>query len=155
MRMTFLQTMRSTHMYLGMFITPAVLFFALTGALQTFSLHSASKNGSYQPSRWIQILAQVHKKQTTVLAVHRSPKKDAARDLGSHDHENSVETSRGEEATSPRSLPLKLFFVLVSVGLFVSTLTGAYMSYRYARKRFKLIITLVAGVVVPFLLIMI
>ncbi len=47
---------------------------------------------------------------------------------------------------------MKIFFLMVSIGLFVSTLTGLYMSYKY--KRNKLVVTgvLAAGVVVPLVL---
>jgi len=37
-----IKTLRLIHLYPGVFIAPAVLFFALTGILQTFSLYAAS-----------------------------------------------------------------------------------------------------------------
>lgn len=49
-----LKVCRQVHLYLGIFISPALLFFAFTGALQTFNLHEASHNGgSYKPAKWI------------------------------------------------------------------------------------------------------
>ncbi len=39
---TLLKYTRLVHLYLGVFITPALLFFAFTGALQTFSLHETT-----------------------------------------------------------------------------------------------------------------
>src|ERR1700694_5036858 len=56
--------MRRVHLYLGMFSAPAILFFALTGILQTLSLHEFSRDGSYKPPMWIVVLAQIHKKQS-------------------------------------------------------------------------------------------
>ncbi len=49
-------------MYSGCFITPLLVFFMLTGVLQTFELHEKKKNG-YQPPAVIEALAQVHKHQ--------------------------------------------------------------------------------------------
>src|ERR1019366_2264053 len=59
-----LKITRIVHLYLGVSTAPAILFFALTGALQTFSLHDAAKDGSYSPANRIAIASQLHKKQT-------------------------------------------------------------------------------------------
>ena len=45
---------RQLHMLLGMFIAPSVLYFALTGAVQLFSLHEA--HGTYRPPALIEAL---------------------------------------------------------------------------------------------------
>jgi len=83
---TVLKYLRLIHLCIGVFIAPALLFFAFTGALQTFSLH---------------------------------------------------ETTRGSS---------------VSIGLFVSTLSGLYMSYKYIRNRQLITVILLAGIIVPVLL---
>ena len=70
---TFLRYTRLTHLYLGVFITPALIFFAFTGALQTFSLHETTRGSSYKPPAWIVTLGQLHKKQTTVVPVRKLP----------------------------------------------------------------------------------
>lgn len=49
-------------------------------------------------------------------------------------------------------LPMKIFFLLVAVGLLTSTGTGIYMAYKYARKKVLVTATLIAGVVIPCLL---
>jgi len=41
-----IKTLRLIHLYPGVFIAPAVLFFALTGILQTFSLRR--QHGSWR-----------------------------------------------------------------------------------------------------------
>jgi hypothetical protein len=51
-----------------------------------------------------------------------------------------------------RRLPLKIFFLLVSIGLFVSALSGLYMSYKYIRSRRLITAILLAGIIVPILL---
>jgi hypothetical protein len=47
---------------------------------------------------------------------------------------------------------MKIFFVLVSLGLASSTLSGLFMSYKYNRGGFVVTGLLVAGVLVPVLL---
>src|ERR1700722_6393355 len=66
-----LKLLRKLHLYIGVFIAPALLFFAFTGALQTFSLHETTQGSSYKPPAWLATLAQLHKKQTTTVPVRR------------------------------------------------------------------------------------
>jgi len=61
------------------------------------------------------------------------------------------------EASSPSAprkshLPMKTFFLLVSLSLVTSTLTGICLSYKYSRGWWVLTGLLVAGVAVPLLL---
>jgi uncharacterized iron-regulated membrane protein len=49
---TLLKSTRLIHLYIGVFIAPALLFFAFTGALQTFSLHETTRGSSYRPPAW-------------------------------------------------------------------------------------------------------
>ena len=145
----FLHYTRYTHLYLGVFIAPALLFFAFTGALQTFSLHETTRGSSYKPPAWIATLAQIHKKQTMTVPVRKLPPSGAQVATGRADKAESV----AAPARGHHPLPLKLFFLLVSVGLFVSTLSGLYMSYRYSRNRVLITGLLVAGIIVPVVLI--
>ena len=49
-------------------------------------------------------------------------------------------------------LPMKIFFLVVAMGLLTSTVTGIYMSYRYERNKLLVTGTLIAGVMVPLIL---
>src|SRR3984893_4884025 len=69
----FLKYLRLTHLYTGVFIAPALLFFAFTGALQTFSLHETTRGSNYKPPAWAVTLGQIHKKQTPVVPVRKLP----------------------------------------------------------------------------------
>ena len=190
-----LKSARVVHLYFGVWIAPALLFFALSGALQTFDLHSTARDGTYRPAKWILVLAQLHKHQTSQLPPPRRPVTDTA----------SAGLSRGPAPVSPGSpapfspkpesdatvagvqraaapprvqpqklsaavaaqslpakpraerhpLPLRIFFLLVSVGLFSSVGTGLYMSYRYSRTRTLMTATLLLGIIVPMALIFI
>jgi hypothetical protein len=161
------------HLYLGVFIAPALLFFVFTGALQTFSLHETTRGSSYKPPAWAVTLGQIHKKQTTIVPVRKFPPPDRAPDRSTDRPSNKSADAQPEkspsaatmpaQSPSPQSsdtpapkphntLPLKIFFLLVSIGLFISTISGIYMSYKYIRRRGVITILLIAGVVLPVLL---
>lgn len=170
----FLKLSRTVHLYLGVFMVPALLFFAITGGLQTFSLHETTRGSSYTPPAWLATLALLHKKQTTVAPVRRPhPAENASPATDSHavvasgntSSANVVPVARadsppasGRYADGGRSkkslLPMKIFFALVAFSLCLSTLTGLYMAYRYSRKPRLVTGILVAGVVVPLLLLL-
>ena len=77
----FLRYTRLVHLYLGVFIAPALLFFAFTGALQTFSLHETTRGSSYKPPAWAVMLGQIHKKQTPIVPVRKSPPPEKTGDM--------------------------------------------------------------------------
>jgi len=47
-------------------------------------------------------------------------------------------------------MPMKIFFLIISIGLFTSTISGIYMSYKYMRNRTVVTFLLVLGVVMPW-----
>lgn len=148
-RISALKTIRIVHLYLGVFIAPAILFFAFTGALQTFSLHDMAKDGSYKPASWIVVLAQLHKKQTAQLPAPKDPSTKNPTDG------DSKPQKKHDSVLKHGTLPMKIFFLVVSIGLFLSTLTGLYMSYTYCRNKVSLTAILLAGVVIPIALAMV
>jgi hypothetical protein len=154
---TFLKYLRLIHLYTGVFIAPALLFLSFTGALQTFSLHETTRGSSYKPPAWAVMLAQIHKKQTPIVPVRRLPPPDKQADKATPEKAQSSPTEApkptGEAAPkSHNPLPLKCFFLLVSIGLFISTLSGLYMSYKYIRNRRLITVMLLGGIIVPVLL---
>ncbi len=191
-----LKAFRLIHLYLGVFITPALIFFAFTGALQTFNLHESRPNSDYKPPAWLVTLGQIHKKQTPVVPPRRPfPRPGVAPDAAQKpfpgtdqkpfsgtnqrhvrdaDHKPAFAPSptpgadqKPDFAQSPAApapatparkhhpLPMKIFFLLVSIGLLISTITGLYMSWKYTRNRIAITLTLVAGIVVPLVLVFI
>jgi hypothetical protein len=156
-----LKTLRLVHLYLGLFTAPALLFFAFTGAIQTFSLHETTRGSSYKPPQWAVVLGQIHKKQTPVITKKPLPTVEA-----SSKSEAPVKTKAEAEpmreataaATTPvasqhHPLPLKIFFLIASISLTLSTLTGIYMSYKYARNRLVINSLLVSGLIIPIVLV--
>jgi uncharacterized iron-regulated membrane protein len=152
-----LKIMRQVHLYLGVFTAPMLVFFAITGGLQTFSLHEASRDGGYTPPGWLASLGQLHKKQTTQVAPRRPRPVEAAASAPRSEGATAgaLTTERVAPPRSKQNLwPMKIFFGIVSLGLLLSTLTGIYMSYRYTRHAWPITVILLAGIVVPLLLLL-
>jgi hypothetical protein len=157
---TLLKYLRLIHLYIGVFIAPALLFFAFTGALQTFSLHETTRGSSYKPPAWAVMLGQIHKKQTPIVPARKLPPPDKQADKAAQEKAQTspnppIEAPKPTGEAAPKShnpLPLKYFFLLVSIGLFVSTLSGLYMSYKYIRNRRLITVILLAGIIIPVLL---
>src|SRR5712672_3037500 len=89
---TFLKYLRLIHLYTGVFIAPALLFFAFTGALQTFSLHETTRGSSYKPPAWAVMLAQIHKKQTPIVPIRKPAPPDRQADKATPEKAQSSPT---------------------------------------------------------------
>jgi hypothetical protein len=158
-----LKLIRQVHRYLGVFLAPALLFFAFTGALQTFSLHETTAGSSYKPPAWIVTLSQLHKKQTIVIPakkLHPAAAEKPASEKASPDKSapSTAASPKAPDAPAPRKknlLPMKLFFLLVAIGLFLSTLSGIPMAYKYDRSKLTVTALLLAGIVVPLVLLLV
>lgn len=146
------QTMRRArqyHFYLGMFFAPAIFLFALSGALQTFRLQDTKGYGG-TPPRWIVWMANVHKDQSLPREKRYAP---------SVTKPSIVPTAlpRGGEdgpLVRPSPLPLKIFVALMSVGLLVSAILGIVIALTNRTARRTSVIVLVAGAVLPLLLLL-
>ncbi|HEY8682738.1 MAG TPA: PepSY domain-containing protein [Rhodanobacter sp.] len=162
----FLKTTRTIHLYLGVFTAPALLFFAITGGLQTFGFHESTRGSDYQPPAWLASAAQLHKKQTTVMLLRRArPAEAVASGMDSHAAASTTPANApselrttpapngpaGNAGARPKKnlLPMKLFFALVALSLAVSTLSGLYMACRYSRKPKLVGALLLAGMLLP------
>lgn len=149
-----LKFFRQTHLYIGIFIAPAILFFAFTGAMQTFSLHESKGSSTYQPPHWIMVLAQIHKNQNDIVrsGPPKLPKPPTASATPGQPPAAPKPPAGPPQPPQKSHLPLKIFFLLVSIGLFTSTLTGIYMAYKYTRNKGLVTGLLLAGIAIPLLL---
>lgn len=175
----FLKLCRTIHLYLGVFTAPALLFFAITGGLQTFSLHETTRGSSYTPPAWLATAALLHKKQTISAPPKRPRVADVAapaagpaqpvsegsdKQAAPRDGATSVsgrapgraegQADHGNDRPKKNLLPMKLFFALVAFALALSTLSGIYMAYRYSRKPRLVSSILAAGILVPLALLL-
>lgn len=134
-----LKALRLTHHYVGVFFAPTILFFAITGGLQMFGLHETSRGSSYVPPAILVHLSQLHKKGTLYLPPRKatppaSAKADGPKpDTPKSDPPKSPPPTQASPAPSP--LPMKVFFGATALALAISTCTGLFMSWKYARRK--------------------
>lgn len=137
--------LRRLHQYAGLFFTPAILFFALSGALQTLGLHENHGRGP-QPPTWIRWMASVHKDQRLLRSMpERAAQPPRPREGGDHGPSN-----QREEGPSP--VPMKAFVLLLSLGLSISSLLGATIALTNRATRRPSTLVLVLGATVPAIL---
>lgn len=137
-------SLRQLHSYIGAFIAPSVLFFAVTGGLQVFSLHEA--HGGYRPPELVVRLSRVHKDQVIALPPARRPQ------ASGHEHRD-----HGARADAPHAAPapswavtaLKWLFVTVATGLCLSTLIGLWLAFTASRRRGVILALFVLGALAP------
>ena len=113
---------RLLHLCLAALFAPAILFFAVTGALQTFTLHKA--NATYAAPDWIVRAAAVHKRQT--LAPKADDDQAATPKHAKHKHDKPA----AAVAAPPmpwQTLILKVFAVAVAAAA-PGGLTGYFPS---------------------------
>jgi hypothetical protein len=138
---------RQWHSYIGMFIAPSVLFFALTGSAQIFSLHEA--HGDYQPPAIIEKLGRVHKDQVFALGEHHPPAAPSS-DVAADHPKPGGDEDRPQLSTQL----LKWFFLIVALGLIVTTLFGLWMGLTRMRGKRLAWILLISGAIIPLALLL-
>lgn len=143
--MTFI---RRWHSYIGLFIGPSVLFFALTGAAQIFNLHEA--HGHYQPPAVLEKLSSVHKDQLFALGHHPEPGEPEA---NPHQPDGGTLPPAAAEHDGDQrglsTLALKIFFLTVAFCLVLSTTLGLWIGLTQTRQK-RVAWTLVfSGVLIP------
>jgi hypothetical protein len=138
-----MSSIRIWHMYIGILIAPSVLFFALTGALQIFSLHEA--HGSYEPPPLIEKLSRLHKDQVFAQKEQKEHEEHESEGAGAQEH------PKAEKEDQPRlgTLLLKWFCLLVALGLSISTLFGLWMGLTHVRRRRTGWWLLAVGIILP------
>jgi hypothetical protein len=144
-----MRRVRQWHNYIGVFFAPAILFFVVSGALQTLGLHESRGDASYKPPGWIVTLASVHKDQTLprIRAEHAAPVADR------HEHEPVAPQGHGESHAGPQPgpspWPLKIFVLCLALGLGMSALLGITISLKNKATRQTSLILLAVGTVLP------
>ncbi len=140
-----MRSLRRYHHYVGVFFAPAILLFALSGALQTFRLHEAEGYGATPPG-WIVWMASVHKDQS--LPRERAAPNPTAKAAV----KPPVKFDAPGRMKRPSPLPLKIFVILLAIGLTISALLGVIIALSNRVTRRGSIVMLAAGAVVPLVL---
>ena len=152
-----LKSVRLTHRYIGLFFSPTILFFAITGGLQMFGLHETARGSSYVPPNILAHLSQLHKKGTLYLPPRKVAPPNSAKSDGAKPDGPKLETLKPTQASlatpPPNSLVIKIFFAATALALAVSTCTGLIMGWKYARRKSLVLLTLAAGVLIPAILV--
>lgn len=153
------KSVRLIHRYIGLFFSPTILFFAITGGLQMFGLHESTHGSSYVPPNILVHLSQLHKNGTLYLPPRKVAPPNSAKSDGAKPDSPKLETpkpTQASPATPPsNSLPMKIFFAVTALALAVSTCTGIAMGWKYARRKSIVLLTLAAGVLIPAILVFI
>jgi hypothetical protein len=137
-----MKRVRRIHSWLGVLFAPSILLFVLSGMFQIAGCHEGEAGND--PPRWIVHMAQLHMKQTIDMPRRRSPPPAVARAAGAADGPAVVAS-----APTPTTMPLKLFFFAMAIGLFCSTLLGLYMAFTPKRDRRLLAGLLAVGTLLP------
>jgi hypothetical protein len=143
-----MKRIRQSHFYLGLFFAPSIIFFAFTGALQTFSLHEDKEPGSHHPE-WIAKLADIHKDQRLPQTKPDSP--TAALEVLKKTDGPTSDKRKPMTRRNP-SIPLKIFVLFMAMGLISSSLLGIYMAFRYNRDQRIIWVLLSIGILLPIAL---
>ena len=151
---TRMMAVRQWHTYIGAFIAPSVLFFALTGAIQLFSFHEA--HDGYKPPVLIEKLASVHKDQVFRAKEHHAHAAPKSADDGDGDKPDPARAdapkAKAFSSAQIRTWTLKWVFVLVALGLIVSTLLGLWMAFTTGKRKGVILLLLLVGAALPVLL---
>ena len=145
---------REAHLYLGVLFAPTIVFFALTGALQLFGLHEASRDGSYTPAPLIERLGQVH--------IHQRYAAKPGRPEGPRPPRAAASAPQASPATAapaapgaapPKQHPGAKWFT--ALGLTITALLGLRMGLTRLRQRTLAWGLFGLGVLLPILLLVI
>ncbi|MBX7246827.1 MAG: hypothetical protein K1X53_15125 [Candidatus Sumerlaeaceae bacterium] len=113
---------RRLHLYMGVVFAPMLLFFAISGAWQTFELQSGSDE--HPAPKVLSILSDVHTSQHMQLG----------------------------EAEVHSSKPFQWFVVAMTFGFIATTILGVLMAFQFTKEKWKVWACLAAGFLLPVML---
>lgn len=145
---------REAHLYMGVLFAPTIVLFALTGALQLFGLHEASRDGGYTPAPVIESLGQVHIHQRYAAKPGRpeAPRPPEAKPA-TEQAAPVAATASMPRAAPPKQHPgAKWFFLGTALGLVATALLGLWMGLTHLRQRSLAWSLFGLGVLLPVLL---
>src|SRR6185312_10211993 len=116
-------SLRQLHIYLSFFIAPCLIFFAITGAFQTFRVPDEKTAPVL-----LQKLARVHRDDVFALKPAPPPKPASIKPA-----EPKAASPKAKASLSTQLV--KWFFVLTSTIMVITTLMGLWMGIAYSRNR--------------------
>ncbi|WP_309604343.1 hypothetical protein [Phenylobacterium sp.] len=136
---------RQWHVYISVFVAPSLLFFALTGALQTFRIPDLKTAPVV-----MQKLARLHKDD--VFAV--DPPRIAQPEVVAPEAVKPPEAKAEEPRPARSTTVMKWFFAAVALAVATTTLLGLWMALAYSRRKALMWAILIAGAAAPVLILM-
>lgn len=135
--------LRQYHNWLGLFFAPAIIFFALSGVLQILDLHEDAPG--YEAPAWVKPLASIHKHGEVSRQAKPKAKPPATGAMDQKPAPDWVGKAEGFKLT-------QFFVALLGLVLAASSILGIWIAFanKNARKRSSLL--LLAGILVPILL---
>lgn len=141
-----MKSIRRIHAWLGVLFAPTIIFFALTGTLQLYGLHDLEAG---ETPGLVAKAAMVHTHQTTRVPVRQARPEPAA------DHAAKPAAPKRERPAHPTTMPIKLFFTLMAISLVASSILGLWIAFTSKRDRGLHLGLLVAGFVLPIVLLVV
>ena len=135
---------RRLHVYVSVFVGPSLLFFSLTGTLQTFRIPDQKTAPVL-----IQKLARVHKDDVFAVKPTRPKRPEPA-----PGHAAAAKDKAPEAKPPPQrsTTVLKWFFAAISLGVALTTLFGLWMALAHGQRKAVLWLLLAAGAAAPVLI---
>jgi hypothetical protein len=154
---------RQCHVYVSMFVAPSLIFFALTGALQTFRIPDQKTAPVL-----LQKLARAHKDDVFAVKPPR-PKRPDGGGHGDHDKGDHAKDSQDQAGApvaktdgakggdakpqpKPATEAVKWFFAIVSVAIAITTTFGIWMALAHHKRKAVMWVLLLAGAAAPVIL---
>ncbi len=138
-----LPTIRQIHTYFGALIAPSLLFFALTGAVQLLGLHEA--HGDYHPPRLVEQFSSLHKDQRLLGPPTAQPVAEPS----------PKARPKPEHKLTVSTIALKLYFLVVAMGLIFSTILGLWIGFTRVRGQVAFSVVVLVGAILPLVLFLI
>ncbi|MBS0362254.1 MAG: hypothetical protein JSR98_12820 [Proteobacteria bacterium] len=149
---------RQVHVYLSVFVAPSLIFFAATGAFQTFRIPDRPDAPVV-----LQKLARAHKDSVFAVKPARPKKPDGAQGGERRRHDDGDAAKAKGDAPPMAAAPdkpakpqpkaateaVKWFFVIAAIAMTVSTLLGVWMALAYHKRKAVMWALLIAGTVIP------
>jgi hypothetical protein len=143
-----LALLRRWHMWMSVFVAPSLIFFALTGVLQTFRIPDQAGAPVI-----VQKLARVHKDDVFAVKPPRPKRADAAPGADRRAGPAAAAPGSAPPPAKPRSKPsteaAKWFFAFASVLMGVTSAVGLWMALAHGRERRIAWALAVAGTLIP------
>jgi hypothetical protein len=138
-----LALIRQLHVWVSVFVAPSLIFFSVTGALQTFRI--PDQKGA---SVLLVKLARVHKDDVFAVKPIRPPRPALAGPGAVSKPAEPVAAARSKTSTEVA----KWFFAGVSVAVALTTALGLWMALAYRRDRAVMWILMMAGAAIPIVI---